>query len=476
MCLENFTTNIDGILTTNILLINPPSFIEGTLNTQPIPLGLIFIDRYLKSQGYSSSILNLSKCTCWEDVYIHFRIMPQPCIIGISSYTRQRFSTLELVAWLRKIYPKTIICLGGPHATFLDDSILRYYTEIDYIIRGEGEETFLELVREIFRSNIDTAKSNILGISYLDRNGVFVRTADRPCLKELSCLPLPLQTLDELGALAVTDSIKFHFPNSINCKFRMAPIITSRGCNGSCSFCCNRSFWGANRCAGAEYSYEQFKYYYNQGICYFDVYDDNFTSNTKQVLMLCDMLIESKMNVKWWCSSRVDTVNEKTLERMKQAGCFMISYGVESGSQVILDSIDKGVKISDVELACNLARKIDLAFRMTISIGHLGETIDTITETIELINYLRPNQVAIFMLKVYPGTPLDDFLKKKHLLSDDYWFDKDNDIVPLFTYEHTKEDLLEFRNQIIENIQATIINRYEDELSSIELDLNWEAL
>lgn len=473
MTCKKKTINMNLISNEEILLINPPSFIEGTLNTEPIPLGLIFINRYLENHGFSSTIINLSDCKCWEEVYEQFNLISHPRVIGISSYTRQRFSTMELSQWLHSVFPTAIICLGGPHATFLDEAILRNNTEINYIVRGEGEETFLELVQKVF-NNIDVSRTQILGISYLDENGHFVRTADRPFLRDLSSLPLPLETLDELGPLSVTDSLKFHFPNSIKHNFKMAPIITSRGCNGICSFCCNRSFWGNNRCTGASYAFEQFKYYYDIGISFFDIYDDNFTSNPEQVFSLCDMLIKSNMNVQWWCSSRVDTVNLALLKKMKQAGCFLISFGVESGSQTILNRINKGVKVSDIIIACTLARKIGLSFRVTISIGHLGETDETISETINLINCLRPNQVAIFILKVYPGTPLDTFLKNENRFSDNYWFDKNNDIVPFFTYEKTKEELLNFRNKIVENIQANIINKYEDESYSIELDLNWE--
>ena len=458
----------------DIVLINPPSFIEGTLNTQPIPLGLIFINRYIAKYGYQSIIINLADSTSWDDVVERLTKITHPRIIGISSYTRQRFSTFELAALLKLKFPKTIICLGGPHASFLDKAILERKANVDYIIRGEGEETFCELVQQIFSGKIDDTRSSILGISYLDKGNVFVSNRYRSQLCDLSILPLPLQTDDELGELILSDSLKFHFPDSFGDCLRMAPIITSRGCDGNCSFCCNRAFWGNNRCSNAEYSYKQFEYYNNKGICYFDVYDDNFTSNSEQVLELCNMLIRSTMNIKWWCSSRVDTVNLEILEKIKLAGGFMISYGVESGSQLILDNISKGVTITDIESACNLSKKVGLALRITISIGHLGENDATINETIDLINRLQPSQIAIFMLKVYPGTPIASFLSKKHLLSDDYWFKKKNDIVPFFTYEHTQTKLLEFRDRIIDNIQAIIVNQYEDELSSIELDLKWE--
>lgn len=459
-----------------IILINPPSFVEGTLNTQPIPLGLIFINRFLDQQGYPSKIVNLSSCSNWEEVKEIVKQLSYPRLIGISSFTRQRFSTMILASMLKSIYPLTVICLGGPHASFLDKSILNHYSAVDYIIRGEGEITFLELAKYVFHSCSYDTRSNILGLSFLDKNGNFIRTADRQPLSNLSLLPLPLHTTDELSMLTMSDSLMFHFPDLAGKAQRIAPIIMSRGCNGTCSFCCNRSFWGKNRCTSAEYVFKQFEYYYSQGIRYFDIYDDNFTSNKNQVIYLCDKIISSKININWWCSSRVDSVDYEILEKIKKAGCFMISFGVESGSQCILDTINKGVTVGDIESACKLARQVGLAFRITLSIGHLGETDNTISETIHLINKLRPSQIAIFMLKVYPGTPIAHFLEEQKMLSDEYWIDEENEIVPFFTYEHTQAELLRFRNQIINQIEAVIINKYEDELSSVELDLRWEEI
>ena len=457
----------------NIILINPPSFVEGTLNTQPIPLGLIFINRFLAKQGYQSVIINMAGCRNWEDAKECLANVKNPALIGISSYTRQRFSTLELTSVLKDMFPKTIICLGGPHSSFLDRAILERNTDIDYVIRGEGERTFLELAEHVINGTLDNAKFGIWGISYLISGNILTRNADRPQIADLSVLPLPLQSDEELGLLELSDSLMFHFPKNLNDCIKMAPIITSRGCNGNCSFCCNRAFWGENRCASVEYSYKQFKYYFEKGIRYFDIYDDNFTTNSTHVMALCDMLINNQITAKWWCSSRVDTIDLSMLKKMKMAGCFMISFGAESGSQFILDAIGKGIKVVDTELACCLSRQIGLAFRITISIGHLGESESTINETINLINRLRPSQIAIFMLKVYPGTPIANFLYNNNLLDDNYWFDKENEIVPFFTYEHSKENLLRFRNQLIGGIQATILSKYEDEMSSVELDLKW---
>ena len=464
----------DNILSqTDVMLIVPPSFEEGTLNAQPIPIGLISMHRVLNQANFWTEILNLSNAEDWNEVNDILITHGIPKVVGISCFTRQRFSAVKVSELVKKLSPDTTVIIGGPHASFLDKQILIRHPSVDYIIRGEGEYTFLDLVCHIL-CNTNVKTQLIPGISYIDENAMFVRTANRTPIDDLSGLPPPLLTDEELSYLLLSDSLKFHFPKYKNGNIQIAPIITSRGCDGNCTFCCNRAFWGNNRCAGVEYAYRQFSNYYNRNITFFDIYDDNFTSNMHHVNQLCDLLIDNRLLVNWWCSSRVDTIDIKLLRKMKQAGCFLISFGAESGSQVILDNINKGIKVEDIENACSMARDAGLSFRLTISIGHLGETDTTINSTIELINRTCPNQVAIFLLKVYPGTPIYNFCTAKQLLSDDYWFDSASPSVPIFTYEHTQDVLLSFRNRIINGIKAHVINTYEDELFSIELDLSWD--
>lgn len=450
-----------------VLFINPPVIEELTLNTQPIPLGIISIAKYLEQKGQKCKVINLCHCKCWSEVREKLKQELNVDYVGIPCFTRQRFSVVKLAELIKTMNPKVRLWLGGPHATFLDRAILEKYKYIDYIIRGEGEETAECLIGN------DLILHQINGITFRDKDGEIVRNKDREQNLHLEQFPVPLQSVDELDDLNQSDSLLFHFPYFKGANLKIAPLIASRGCNGNCSFCCNRAYWGKQRYVNFEFLKTQLDYYYSKGIVFFDVYDDNFTENRNLVCQFAKYVFDNNMDIHWWCSSRVDSVDIDLLRKIRQAGCFMISYGVESGSQLILDNIKKGIKIEEIRKAGELAKQADLDFRVTISIGHIGETIETIQETVNLLNYLKPKQIALFILKVYPGTPIYKYMVNKRFLSDEYWFDVKLPIVPFFTIENSEEDLIQYRNTIENSIRATILERYEDELGSVELTLEW---
>ena len=450
-----------------VLFINPPVIEESTLNTQPVPLGVISIAEYLPQRDHNCKVVNLCDCKCWSEVQDKLRFELNVDYVGIPCFTRQRFSVVKLAELVKKMNPRVQLWLGGPHATFLDVDILKKYKYVDFIIRGEGEETAACLI-----SN-SSMLYQIDGITFRDNYGKVIRNKDREKLQQLEKFPVPLQSVDELEELNQSESLLFHFPNFRGENLKIAPLISSRGCNGNCTFCCNRAYWGKQRYVDFKFLKTQLDYYYANGIVFFDVYDDNFTENQDLVYEFTKYILDNNMDIHWWCSSRVDSVDIHLLKAMKQAGCFMISYGVESGSQQILNNIKKGIKIERILKAGELAKQVGLDFRVTISIGHTGENMKTIQETIKLLNCLKPKQIALFILKVYPGTPIYEQMKDCRILSDEYWFDEKVPIVPFFTVENSEEDLVAYRNKIENSINATISERYEDELGSVELTLNW---
>lgn len=450
-----------------ILLINPPVIEEATLNAQPIPLGLLSISKYLCKNGHDCKIINLCNCKSWNDVFKNLSLKIDVDYVGIPCFTRQRFSVFKLTEVVKELNSKVKLWLGGPHATFLDKAILEKYKTIDFIVRGEGEETIVCII------NSGYALEEIDGITFRNNNGEIVRNNDRKKCSRLEDFPAPLQSVDELENLNQSESLLFHFPNFSKKNLKIAPLISSRGCNGCCTFCCNRAYWGKQRYVNLDFLKQQIDYYYSKGVNFFDVYDDNFTENKYLVYKFTQYISDNNINIYWWCSSRVDSVDAKLLKNMKQAGCFMISFGMESGSQCILNNIKKGISVEDIAKAGKLANQVGLDFRVTISIGHTGETIETIKETIALINHIKPKQIALFILKVYPGTPIYERMVKDQIISDEYWFDETAPIVPFFTTENTVEQLVNYKNLIECSINATILERYEDELGSVELTLEW---
>lgn len=453
-----------------ILLINPPSIKEKTENIQPIPYGLLSIKLYLEQKYFQADILNFSSVTNWEKISKKLQNVQQYKIIGITCYTRQRFSVLELCKLCKKLSPTSKIVLGGPHVSFLDETYLLAYSDIvDFIIRGEGEVPFHQLVSVII--NGENTLDQIDGLSY-HSDGRIIRNEVSCKIAEMDTFPIVTYSLDDLRELNKSQSIVFHFDGEAN--ELIAPIMASRGCNGACSFCCNKAFWGEQRYFSRDKLLAQVEHYYSLGIRLFDIYDDNFPNNKDFLKAFCTEIIKKRLDIGWWCSSRIDALDEDIIPLMKKAGCFLISFGLESGSQIILDNLNKKLNLSDHMHVFEWVKASDIDLRVTISIGHCGESHNTITETITALKHIKPNQVATYLLKVYPGTPLYDIFCKQGCIEDKYWLDYEKNIVPFFTYEHSIEDLQAYQDMIVDSLRQNISSSCHDELDSVELKLLWK--
>lgn len=470
-----------------ILLINPPNHTEvglgketnRDLGFQPIPIGLLIIREALKKRNFDVTMVNLFKeqfCD-WEKIKLFFEQNRGYDFVGITCSTRQRFSLYTLIRILEKGLPNADLFLGGPHATFLQEGFFERFPNISCIISGEGDDAVVKYIQ----MRMNGLEEDIVGVSYRKRNGE-IKIDRRMARAEDINNVLPIYDEALLKDFTKVNDLQMHLKNIHDLELEstskiMAPILCSRGCTGGCFFCSNGSFFGSSqRYYNVDCAFSEIEHYYNDyNIRCFDFYDDNFTSDNIFVHKLCDKIIEHNMKIHWWCSSRVDAVNEALLSKMKHAGCFKISYGVESGSQKVLDTLKKRTNVSQIVEAFRLSKKIGLTCRATISIGHLAESWDTIKETTELLNTIKPDNVGIFILKVYPGTPLFNYAKEKKYLSDDYWFDENQDLVPFFSYETELTTLFSYRDYILNNLKVK--NRITDggdpNAGSRHLELVW---
>ena len=205
-----------------VLFINPPVIEESTLNTQPVPLGVISIAEYLRQRDHNCKVVNLCDCKCWSEVQDKLRFELNVDYVGIPCFTRQRFSVVKLAELVKKMNPRVQLWLGGPHATFLDVDILKKYKYVDFIIRGEGEETAACLI-----SN-SSMLYQIDGITFRDNYGKVIRNKDREKLQQLEKFPVPLQSVDELEELNQSESCFFDLENFFGGKFKICSHINKK--------------------------------------------------------------------------------------------------------------------------------------------------------------------------------------------------------------------------------------------------------
>ncbi|WP_306534506.1 B12-binding domain-containing radical SAM protein [Geobacter sp.] len=358
--------------------------------TSLMPTGLGYLNALLRENGFGSRLANLSGAS-WRDVEELLR-QECPAILGVSVFTHNRFESLRLAALAKKIDPACLTIFGGPHATHAFESILAEHPEVDVVVLGEGEETFLDLARAVARG--DRNFDAIAGLAF--RQGTRVHHAIRAPVADLDALPLPALHMDDSWGCDVRRQLEF--------------IITSRGCPASCRFCSSPRFWGkALRFRSPRAMVDEIRAIRDRyGLIYFSLRDDTFTVNKERVIDFCRLLLEEKVYILWNCQSRVNAVDEEMLVWMRRAGCECVQYGVESGSERILAYLGKRITPEQVRRAAKSTRRAGINLSIYLITGVPGETDEDLQATLKLINAIRPHDGHVAPLAYYPGTALFD--------------------------------------------------------------------
>jgi radical SAM superfamily enzyme YgiQ (UPF0313 family) len=279
----------------------------------------------------------------------------------------------------------------GTHVSAVPGNTLELIPELDYVIRHEPEQTFREIIDRVSSGR---PMGDCVGIALRGEDGKVVIAPDRPLLKSLDDLPIPRQHLLPL------DRYKMPFLGN-----RYVWVLTNRGCPYSCTYCFEGVVWGKSvRFRSAESIYQELVYLAEHDVHNVLFLADLFTYNKKGVMELCDLIIGRGLKVRWTCNSRVDTIDEEMIVKMKQAGCWLIAYGIESGSQKILDNVKKDAQIEDAVRTINLCKKHGVKTWGYFIIGLPGETRETVRETIDLAKKI-PLDIALFHVAMpYAGT------------------------------------------------------------------------
>jgi anaerobic magnesium-protoporphyrin IX monomethyl ester cyclase len=323
---------------------------------------------------------------------------------------------------------KFIVC--GSHVTFMPEKSLDNDV-IDYIVKYEPEEIILELLT-------NENKDSIKGIGYRKDGKIVIN----PNAEAVNFEETPI--IDREPILG----IKYY--NPLVKEEKWTTIETTRGCPARCTFCTAPYFFGkVIRKRKILDIFEEMKYLKNLGYKEIIFRDEVFTFDKKRVSELCNLLIDNRVKIKWICNGKIG-MGDKTLMRlMKKAGCHLILYGVESGSQKILDNIKKDITLEDTRDTFRWAKEIGMETHAHFMIGCPGETEETLKETISFAKELKPTTVAFGILTIYPGTELYDEIKDK-LPSD--WDGTEAEISKL----HTKS----FESKMLTDLKPEVIEKY----------------
>ncbi|MEJ2272593.1 MAG: radical SAM protein [Candidatus Bathyarchaeota archaeon] len=290
------------------------------------PLGMLYIATYLRENGIDISIIDeAAQCVSIKDTIAWVK-KEDPDLLGFSTCSSSGRKAAIIAEKVKKENPNIIIIFGNFYATFNPERILNKYPFVDFIVRGEGEYTSLELTK-CLEKNGDLKK--VLGINFRGKTGKIISTSDRPLIKDVDSLPFPDRKLIDVDYHNTTAGV-------VVAPKKFSSFLTSRGCVFNCRFCgCRRLARNLWRSRSVENILEELHLLSSQGYRQFLFVDDNFTLNSKRVINLCNRLRKEKVDIEFFAEGRVDNCPQNMLNEMSRAKCRMVYFGIENANSCL---------------------------------------------------------------------------------------------------------------------------------------------
>lgn len=377
------------------------------------PYGLASMARYIHEQGHEVVYLDPNIENISLETYASYIQSQNFDVVGIGSTTLQVGHAFKIFDIVKQLQPSLVTVLGGIHATLNAEQSMQECKNIDYIITGEAEKPFSRLLDRLSAGNTAPAE-NIAGCCYRDKDGNIICNSfdinDRLSIDEIR---VPLYEIFPMRKYEAQITFAKVFPSYT--------ILASRGCPFSCSFCNASDILGKKaRFRNISSILSEIKIlkeeYGMRGILFLD---SIFTVNRKWTLDFCQAYEQSGMNLPWSCNSRVDTIDKELAQAMRKAGCWSISFGIESGNQKSLDLINKKVTVEQNRSAVALCLELGLYVYTSYILCLPGETYDDALNTIEFARDLG-NQMALFYLPIpFPKTKLREQCQRTGIVRED---------------------------------------------------------
>ena len=401
------------------------------INLATLPLNLLYLVSFLEIKNLKCKIYELGifspQYAVVQNNRLRFGISDEkiieiinkekPKIIGLGCmYSRHYIDIVYIARLIKKIDPSIKVVTGGNHATAFWEMIMKE-SSFDFVVRGEGEITFYELCKNI----LDGEKnfSHIRGIAYRN-NGVIVKTPDRELVANLDDLPMiNYDFLDVKKYVKSVYSFYFMRPPVIG-------IISSRGCPGRCVYCTVRAVWGRTwRGKSPERTVDEIELLHKKyGINEFSFLDDSASVNKVRWNAICDEIINRRLDIKWTTPNGIAhwTLDKPLLLKMKKAGCYRITFGIESGNLEIRNFLGKPYPLSQAKELIQYANKIGMWTICTHILGFPYETREQIEDTIEFAKKSGTDFATFYALFPQVTSDVYKYFKQEGLLDFDHIF------------------------------------------------------
>jgi len=394
-----------------IVLIHPP-WLHSAGAKYYYPLGLGYIAAYLRRAGHDVKVFDPQpRGWSYEQLW---RELAQfgPDLVGVTAMTQNVMLAIRIATEAKRRLG-CLVVLGGIHPSALPRSTLLGAPGIDAVIAGEGELPMAAIAADFdARGKVDFGR--IPGASFLE-DGKYRENPRPEPISDLDSLPYPFHE-------------PAHLPDYYEHRYfrrarKSTVVLSSRGCPGRCGFCSHLVRGPRLHLQSPEYFVGELEYLVREhGITDYHIDDDCFTADAGRVSRICDLILSRRLNITWAIYGRVDTLlDEKLVRKMKRAGFWNILIGIESGSQRLLDLMNKGATLEQAEKCCGILRKCGIGIINSYILGNEGETEETARETIAFALKLKADVVNMGIMAPYPGAPLFDKYYKDYDRPDTDW-------------------------------------------------------
>ena len=395
-----------------VMLVNPPKVEQ--IGYFSAPIGLLYLASYLKHKNKKIELRVVDGTLLGEERVKREILDFRPDLLGVTAMTCGRHSALKVTRFSKKTLPSSCVVLGGVHPTLMWKQMMENYNQIDFICRGEGELTLNELVQGKDLTGID-------GLVWRKATGEIIKNKEREPVNNLDTLPFPAwEMVDPLKYPSRGEGVVNGIDLSRTSRF---PVIFSRGCMGSCTFCSSWKVWKGYRSRSGKNVAREIAFLvrkYKAKHIYLS--DDSFGGDKKAVIEFCQEILKRKIKVAIETNLRVDTIDEQILGWMKRAGFYLLIYGVESGSPRMLKKVNKKIELRQIKNAFRLTQKVGIRTSALMMYGLPGERQTDLLASDALLKKINPADIGTLgETWIFPGTVLYEQAKSQKLLNDKFW-------------------------------------------------------
>lgn len=393
-----------------ILFINPP--IRTQLPPYMYPIGMCYIASYLREHGHQVKILDVNGYRITRDQFKQTLATENFDAIGLGGLITT-FNHIDWIsAYIKDCYPNIPIFAGNTVASTIPNILLNN-THVDIVVNGEGEETCLDLVNTLDKTD---SIGNVPGITYKDPNGKIIQNPPRLPIEDLDSLPFPAWDLIPMDIYLKN--------NEILTGVRSALISTIRGCPYNCRFCCKTFIGYKVRSRTPENIIRELKLlvqtYKIKG---FLPGDDLFIYNRARVERFCDLIMEEKLNyLQWSASARANLLTKELAEKMKASGCIRFDFGFESNCQRILDYYNKKLTVGEQQKALDICKSVNIPFHVSYIVGARNEDVESQKECEAFCKKNGYQYYPENLLMPLPGTPVYEECRERGIIKDELEF------------------------------------------------------